>query len=106
LIIPVLTEFQGVVALQDMLEYLEGTRTKHEQLRLLGILPTRFIRRWEAQEQFLREIQSLGTRFGVRVFDPIPESKAVMTFSMAGRLWRGVAEAIEQAMHEADVRAQ
>jgi hypothetical protein len=49
-------------------------------------LPTRFIRRWTAQESFLQEIRALGQRFGVSVFDPIPESKSVMTFSMAGHL--------------------
>jgi cellulose biosynthesis protein BcsQ len=105
LIIPVLTEFQGVVALQDMLEYLTATRDQHPHLRIIGVLPTRFIRRWEAQEGFLREIQSLGIRFGVRVFEPIPESKAVMTFSMAGRLWRPVAECVLDAMQEAQSRA-
>jgi hypothetical protein len=48
----VLTEFQGVVALQDMLEYLTATRDKHPHLRIIGVLPTRFIRRWQAQEGF------------------------------------------------------
>ena len=106
LIIPVLTEFQGVVALQDMLEYLAATHDKHPHLQIIGILPTRFIRRWEVQEGFLNEIRSLGARFGVRVFDPIPESKAVMTFSMAGRLWRPVADSVVEAMQEARARGR
>jgi len=104
LIIPLLTEFQGVLALQDMLEYLAATRDKHPALQIIGILPTRFIRRWQPQEGFLQEIRSLGERFGVYVFDPIPESKAVMTFSMTGRLWRPVAHRIIQVMMEAPPR--
>jgi cellulose biosynthesis protein BcsQ len=104
LIIPLLTEFQGVLALQDMLEYLAATRDKHPALQIIGILPTRFIRRWQPQEGFLQEIRSLGERFGVYVFDPIPESKAVMTFSMTGRLWQPVADRIIQVMMEAPPR--
>jgi cellulose biosynthesis protein BcsQ len=77
LIIPLLTEFQGVLALQDMLEYLAATREKHPALQIIGILPTRFVRRWKPQEGFLQEIRLLGEGFGVYVFDPIPESKAV-----------------------------
>jgi cellulose biosynthesis protein BcsQ len=87
-----------------MLEYLAATRDKHPALQIIGILPTRFIRRWQPQEAFLREIRSLGERFGVYVFDPIPESKAVMTFSMTGRLWRPVADRIIQVMMEAPPR--
>jgi len=52
----------------------------------------------------LQEIRSLGQRFGVYVFDPIPESKAVMTFSMTGRLWPPVADRIIQVMMEAPPR--
>jgi cellulose biosynthesis protein BcsQ len=104
LIIPLLTEFQGVLALQDMLEYLAATLSTHPALWIIGILPTRFVRRWEPQEGFLAEIRALGERFGVPVFDPIPESQAVMTFSMTGRLWRPVARKVIEAMHEAAAR--
>jgi cellulose biosynthesis protein BcsQ len=104
LIIPLLTEFQGVLALQDMLEYLAATRDKHPDLQIIGILPTRFIRRWESQETFLEQIRDLGQRFHVHVFDPIPESKAVMTFSNSGRLWRPVAQRVLQVMTEATTR--
>jgi cellulose biosynthesis protein BcsQ len=104
LIIPLLTEFQGVLALQDMLEYLSATRDKHPELQIIGILPTRFIRRWEPQEAFLQQIRTLGERFQVHVFEPIPESKAVMTFSMSGHLWRPIAERVMQAMTEAATR--
>jgi cellulose biosynthesis protein BcsQ len=100
LIIPLLTEFQGVLALQDMLEYLAATRSKHPALRILGVLPTRFVRRWGPQEGFLAEIRVLGERFGIPVFDPIPESQAVMTFSMTGRLWRPVARKVIEALDE------
>ena len=101
LIIPLLTEFQGVLALQDTLEYLAATRDKHPDLQVIGILPTRFIRRWQPQEDFLQEIRSQGQQFGVYVFDPIPESKAVMTFSMTGLFWRPVAARILQVIMEA-----
>ncbi|MGE3268337.1 MAG: AAA family ATPase [Chloroflexota bacterium] len=93
-IVPAMPEHQAVRALERMLLVLEQTRAEHPFTRVLGLLPVRVKPRWSEHAAFLGQIQALGERFGHRVLPSIPESRAVLTYSLRGRLWRPVAEAV------------
>jgi hypothetical protein len=77
-----------------MLLVLEQTRHEHPFTRVLGLLPVRVKPRWSEHAAFLRQIEILGARFGHPVLPAIPESRAVLTYSLRGRLWRPVAEVV------------
>jgi cellulose biosynthesis protein BcsQ len=100
LIIPVVPEFQAVRALGRMLRSIQATAADHPFLRVLGVLPTRIRARWPAHTLFLREIERMANEFGHPVLPPVPDSIAVMTFSLRGRLWQPVAQRILDAMEE------
>jgi cellulose biosynthesis protein BcsQ len=93
-IVPAMPEHQAVRALERMLLVLEQTRHEHPFTRVLGLLPVRVKPRWSEHTAFMQQIQSLGERFGHRVLPSIPESRAVLTYSLRGRLWRPTAEAV------------
>lgn len=92
-IVPAMPEHQAVRALERMLLVLEQTRHEHPFTRVLGLLPVRVKPRWTEHRAFLQQITALGERFGHPVLPSIPESRAVLTYSLRGRLWRPVAEA-------------
>jgi chromosome partitioning protein len=100
LIVPVVPEFQAVRALGRMLRSIQATTADHPFLRVLGVLPTRIRARWPAHTVFLREIERLADEFGHPVLPPVPDSVAVMTFSLRGRLWQPVAQRVLEAMEE------
>jgi hypothetical protein len=77
-----------------MLLVLDQTRHEHPFTRVLGLLPVRVKPRWTEHAAFLRQIELLGERFGHPVLPPIPESRAVLTYSLRGRLWKSVAEVV------------
>lgn len=93
-IVPAMPEHQAVRALERMLLVLEQTRHEHPYTRVLGLLPVRVKPRWTEHTAFLQQIEQLGQRFGHPILPPIPESRAVLTYSLRGRLWRPVAEAV------------
>lgn len=93
-IVPAMPEHQAVRALERMLLVLQQTRHEHPFTRVLGLLPVRVKARWSEHAAFMQQIELLGQRFGHRVLPPIPESRAVLTYSLRGRLWRPVAEAV------------
>ncbi|MCC7370744.1 MAG: AAA family ATPase [Chloroflexi bacterium] len=93
-IVPAMPEHQAVRALERMLLVLQQTRHEHPFTRVLGLLPVRVKARWSEHTAFLQQIALLGERFGHPVLPAIPESRAVLTYSLRGRLWRPVAEAI------------
>jgi chromosome partitioning protein len=92
LLIPVIPEAQEVRQLEKFLNMLDATRQARPFTRVLGIVPVRFIRAWEAHQAMLGEIDELAAAFGHSVFPPVPMSKAVSRYSLAGGLWRTVAE--------------
>ncbi len=93
-IVPAMPEHQAVRALERMLLVLDQTRSEHPFTRVLGILPVRVKSRWAEHTAFLRQIAILGERFGHPVLPAIPESRAVLTYSLRGRLWRPIAEIV------------
>jgi cellulose biosynthesis protein BcsQ len=93
-IVPAMPEHQAVRALERMLLVLEQTHHEHPFTRVLGLLPVRVKSRWSEHAAFLQQIELLGERFGHRVLPSIPESRAVLTYSLRGRLWRPVAEVV------------
>jgi len=100
LLVPVVPEFQAVRALGRMLRTIQATTRDHPFLHVLGVLPTRIRARWPAHTTFLREIERMAADFGHPVLPPVPDSSAVMTFSLRGRLWQPTAERILAAMSE------
>jgi hypothetical protein len=64
------------------------------------VLPTRIRARWPAHATFLGEIERLAREFGHPVLPAVPDSSAVMTFSLRGRLWQPAAQRILVAMVE------
>jgi excisionase family DNA binding protein len=93
-IVPAMPEHQAVRALERMLLVLDRTRHEHPFTRVLGLLPVRVKPRWSEHTAFLEQIRLLGERFGHPVLPSIPESRAVLTYSLRGRLWRPVAEVV------------
>jgi excisionase family DNA binding protein len=93
-IVPAMPEHQAVRALERMLLVLDQTRHEHPFTRVLGLLPVRVKSRWNEHAAFLQQIEILGQRFGHPVLPSIPESRAVLTYSLRGRLWRPVAELV------------
>jgi excisionase family DNA binding protein len=93
-IVPAMPEHQAVRALERMLLVLDQTRSEHPFTRVLGILPVRVKSRWAEHTAFLRQIAILGERFGHPVLPAVPESRAVLTYSLRGRLWRPIAEVV------------
>jgi excisionase family DNA binding protein len=102
-IVPAMPEHQAVRALERMLLVLKETRHEHPFTRVLGILPVRVKPRWTEHAAFMRQIEVLGERFGHPVLPSIPESRAVLTYSLRGRLWRPTGEVVlaDLARHEA-----
>lgn len=93
-IVPAMPEHQAVRALERMLLVLQQTGHEHPFTRVLGLLPVRVKARWSEHAAFMQQIEMLAQRFGHQVLPPIPESRAVLTYSLRGRLWRPVAEAV------------
>lgn len=102
-IVPAMPEHQAVRALERMLLVLKQTRHEHPFTRVLGVLPVRVKPRWTEHAAFLRQIEILGERFGHPVLPAIPESRAVLTYSLRGRLWRPLGELVlaDLARHQA-----
>lgn len=94
IVVPAMPEHQAVRALERMLLVLRDTRQAHPFARVLGILPVRVKPRWPEHAAFLAQIRALAEQFGHPVLPPVPESRAVLTYSLRGRLWRPVAEVI------------
>jgi cellulose biosynthesis protein BcsQ len=103
-IVPTVPEHQAVRALERMLVVLEETRWRHPFLRNLGVLPVRVKPRWPEHGAFLDQIAALAQRFECPVLPPVLESRAVLTYSLRGRLWRPVAERLLVAAAEAGYR--
>src|SRR3954453_13554734 len=93
-IVPAMPEHQAVRALERMLLGLDQTRSEPPFTRVLGILPVRVKARWSEHAAFLRQIEILGDRFRHPILPAVPESRAVLTYSLRGRLWRPTAEAL------------
>jgi chromosome partitioning protein len=91
LVIPVIPEAQEVAQLTKFLGMLDSTRTSRPFTRVLGILPVRFVRRSTVHQMMLHKIGELANLYGHRVLEPVAQSLAVTTYSMAGGLWRQVA---------------
>ena len=98
IIVPAMPEHQAVRALERMLLVLQDTGHAHPFVRVLGILPVRVKPRWPEHAAFLAQIEALAEQFGHPVLPAIPESRAVLTYSLRGRLWRPVAEVVLAAV--------
>ena len=105
ILVPVVPEFAAVRALGRMLRTLQATKADHPFLRVLGVLPVRVRPRWLAHRAFLRDIEGLAAEYGYPVLPAVPDSVAVMSFSLRGRLWRPTAERILAAFEEDRGRA-
>jgi cellulose biosynthesis protein BcsQ len=99
-IVPTVPEHQAVRALERMLVVLAETRSRQPFLRNLGVLPVRVKPRWPEHAAFLEQIGALARRFDCPVLPPVLESRAVLTYSLRGRLWRPVAERVVSAAGE------
>ena len=99
-IVPTVPEHQAVRALERMLMVLEETRWRHPFLRNLGVLPVRVKPRWPEHAAFLEQIGALADRFECPVLPAVVESRAVLTYSLRGRLWRPVTERLMAAAEE------
>jgi len=93
LIVPVIPDHQPVVQLAKFLEALEETRFQRPCTQVLGVVPVN-VRRWREHETMLRHIQQIAAEHNLNVLDLVPNSRAVLRYSLAGGLWRQVAEAL------------
>ncbi|MFN8526837.1 MAG: ParA family protein [Chloroflexota bacterium] len=100
-VIPAMPEHQAVRALERMLIVLRDTRHEHPFTKVLGILPVRVKSRWPEHLAFLAQIDALAARFGHPVLPSVPESRAVLTYSLRGRLWKPVADVILRELQAA-----
>jgi len=93
-IIPMLIEYQGVMALRWMLEYLRATRDLQPSLCVVGVQPTRLFPRRQIQARFMKEVQELCVAYEVPLLNPIVEDASVLSFAMRGHLWRPLAQRV------------
>ena len=94
MVVPVIPEAQEVAQLTKFLAMLEDTKRARPYTRVLGILPVRYIKHWPSNRAMLEEIRALAASFGHPVFDPVPFSQAVSTYSLRRGLWRQVADGL------------
>lgn len=94
LVVPVIPEAQEVAQLAKFLDMLDATRTSRPFTEMLGILPVRYIRHWSEHRAVLEDIRALAAEFNWRTLEPVPFSRAVSRYSLAGGLWHQVAEAL------------
>jgi hypothetical protein len=81
------------VQLAKFLEALAETRHERPFTRVLGIVPVN-VRRWREHDTMLRHIQQIAAEHELEVLDPVPNSRAVLRYSLTGGLWRHVAAAL------------
>jgi len=93
-IIPMLVEYQGVMALRWMLEYLRATRHLQPSLCVIGVQPTRLFPRRQIQARFMDEVRELCGTYQVPLLHPILEDASVLSFAMRGHLWGPLAERV------------
>jgi len=93
LLIPVIPDHQPVVQLAKFLEALEETRRERPATRILGVVPVN-VRRWPEHQTMLRHVRQIAAEHDLPVLEPVPNSRAVLRYSLAGGLWRPVAEAL------------
>jgi cellulose biosynthesis protein BcsQ len=106
LLIPVIPDHQPVVQLAKFLEALEETRCERPATRILGVVPVN-VRRWPEHQTMLRHVRQIAAEHDLPVLEPVPNSRAVLRYSLAGGLWRQVAEALlEQETAGAPPRAR
>ena len=107
LLIPVIPDHQPVVQLAKFLEALEETRRERPVTRILGVLPVN-VRRWPEHQTMLRHVEQIAAEHDVPVLAPVPNSRAVLRYSLAGGLWRQVAEALidQEAVHTPSRRVE
>jgi chromosome partitioning protein len=98
LIIPVIPDHQPVVQLAKFLEALEETRYERPYTRVLGIVPVN-VRRWREHQTMLGHVRQIGAEHSIGVLEPVPNSRAVLRYSLAGGLWRQVAETLLSQVH-------
>lgn len=93
LIVPVIPDHQPVVQLAKFLEALEETRHERPFTRILGVLPVN-VRHWREHQTMLSHVKQIAAEHDIDVLTPVPNSRAVLRYSLAGGLWRQVAEAL------------
>ena len=82
-LIPMTCEYFSMLGVSLLLQTIEEMREEiNPELRVLGILPTRFNRTVHAREVLARTRAELGDT--LRIFDPIPESTRVKEASALG----------------------
>jgi len=82
-----------VVQLAKFLEALEETRYERPFTQVLGIIPVN-VRRWREHDTMLGHVRKIGAEHNIEVLEPVPNPRAVLRYSLAGGLWRQVADAL------------
>jgi cellulose biosynthesis protein BcsQ len=105
LIVPVVPEAQELAQLVKFLTMLDRTRRERPFTRTLGILPVRCIERWAEHRTILAQARTVAADFDVPLLPPVPFSRAVSRYSLAGGLWRHVAELLMATCEAGTARA-
>jgi cellulose biosynthesis protein BcsQ len=103
LVIPVVPEAQEVAQLEKFLAMLDATRHSRPFTRTLGVLPVRYVRHWLGHRACLAAIGELAERAGIPLLEPVPSSQAVSRYSLAGGLWRPLANTLMSLEQPADL---
>lgn len=97
LIIPVIPDHQPVVQLGKFIQALEETSLDRPFTRILGIVPVN-VRKWREHQMMLGQVEQLAADHGLKMLQPVPNSRAVTRYSLAGGLWRQVAAELMAAV--------
>jgi cellulose biosynthesis protein BcsQ len=99
LVIPVIPEVQEVAQLEKFLAMLNATRHSRPFAQTIGVLPVRYTKHWLGHRACLAAIGELAERAGVPLLEPVPSSQAVSRYSLAGGLWRPMANMVSCVTH-------
>jgi chromosome partitioning protein len=84
-LIPCETEFFSSRGVRLLFRTIARVRKTHPELGILGVLPTKFDRRYRLNRQILEGIQDVMRSNGIHVFDPIPRGVAFGEASAEGK---------------------
>jgi chromosome partitioning protein len=100
-LVPAPPEGLAVRAMRQMFETINLVREQANPfLRILGVVPTMYDRRWPEHHAFLDEMQRECDAEGVRLFAPIARRQSYLYLSTRGQDYKPVAEAIASAVRD------
>jgi cellulose biosynthesis protein BcsQ len=100
-LVPAPPEGLAVRAMRQMFETIQLVRQQANPfLKIMGVIPTMYDRRWPEHRAFLEEMRLECELAGVRVFAPVARRQSYLYLSTRGQDYKPVADAIVSAVKD------